>query len=287
MYPEARYSPCGITSYLPDSLGKLIKMNKVPVVVAIHHGNYLHAPVWNVPKKRKVPLYTQMKLLFTEKDVNTLSVDELNARLREAFVYDEYQYQKENGILVTEPYRAEGMHKILYHCPHCMTESRMNSKGAELYCEACGKRWVLNEDGTLTAKEGKTEFSRVPDWFRWEREQTRNEILEGRYLLDCDVKIGMLVDHKHLYMVGEGHLRHDLNGFTLTGCGGRLHYTQKPLNSYNLNADYYWYEIGDIIGLGTKDTLYYCFPKDRTSVAKARLATEEMYKLYKSRTISG
>ena len=33
MYPEARYSPCGTTSYLPESLGKLIKMNKVPVVV--------------------------------------------------------------------------------------------------------------------------------------------------------------------------------------------------------------------------------------------------------------
>ena len=30
MYPEARYSPCGILSFMPDSLGKLVKMNKVP-----------------------------------------------------------------------------------------------------------------------------------------------------------------------------------------------------------------------------------------------------------------
>ena len=28
MYPEARYSPCGITSYLPPSLGKIVKKNK-------------------------------------------------------------------------------------------------------------------------------------------------------------------------------------------------------------------------------------------------------------------
>ena len=27
MYPEARYSPCGTTAFLPDSLGKLIRMN--------------------------------------------------------------------------------------------------------------------------------------------------------------------------------------------------------------------------------------------------------------------
>ena len=32
MYPEARYSPCGTTSYLPESLGYLVKSNKVPVV---------------------------------------------------------------------------------------------------------------------------------------------------------------------------------------------------------------------------------------------------------------
>ena len=38
MYPEARYSPCGTTSYLPDSLGLLLKRCKVPVVVAIHRG---------------------------------------------------------------------------------------------------------------------------------------------------------------------------------------------------------------------------------------------------------
>ena len=28
MYPEARYSPCGITSYIPDSLGALVKEAK-------------------------------------------------------------------------------------------------------------------------------------------------------------------------------------------------------------------------------------------------------------------
>lgn len=31
MYPEARYFPCGTRAFLPDSLGKLIRMNKAPV----------------------------------------------------------------------------------------------------------------------------------------------------------------------------------------------------------------------------------------------------------------
>ena len=62
MYPEARYSPCGTTSYIPDSLGKIIRMNKVPVVVVIHRGNHLSSPFWNFRKKRKVPHRTTMTL---------------------------------------------------------------------------------------------------------------------------------------------------------------------------------------------------------------------------------
>ena len=40
-------------------------------------------------------------------------------------------------------------------------------------------------------------------------------------------------------------------------------------------------EIGDIISLGNTEIQYYCFPKNAGDVvAKARLATEELYKLY-------
>jgi hypothetical protein len=46
-------------------------------------------------------------------------------------------------------------------------------------------------------------------------------------------------------MVGEGHLTHTEKGFTLTGCDGKLNYEQKPLSSYGLYSDYFWYEIGD------------------------------------------
>ena len=69
---------------------------------------------------------------------------------------------------------------------------------------------------------------------------------------------------------------------TLTGCGGKLDYTQGPLSSYSLYSDFYWYEIGDVICIGDSRMLYYCFPKcEGDFVAKTRLATEEIYKLAK------
>ena len=114
----------------------------------------------------------------------------------------------------------------------------MKGKGTTLTCAACGKTHTLTPLGELEALEGDTPISHIPDWFRWEREQVKQEILAGSYLTDTDVTIAMQVDYKTIYMVGEGHLRHDNTGFTLTGCDGKLHYTQKPQSCFGLNADY-------------------------------------------------
>ena len=110
----------------------------------------------------------------------------------------------------------------------------------------------------------------------------KKELENGVYRQDLDVGIGIMVDFKAIYMVGEGKLVHDLNGFVLSGCDGKLHYTQKPLSSYGLYSDFNWYEKGDVICIGDRKRLYYCFPKQKDVVAKARLAAEELYKLLKN-----
>ena len=84
-------------------------------------------------------------------------------------------------------------------------------------------------------------------------------------------------------MIGEGRLTHDENGFRLTGGEGKLDYVQSPLASHTLYSDYYWYEIGAVIGIGDTEFSYFCFPKTGVSVTKARLATEELYKMKKVR----
>ena len=87
-------------------------------------------------------------------------------------------------------------------------------------------------------------------------------------------------DFKAIYEVGSGRLIHNKDGFKLTGCDGKLDFKVKRKGSYSLYADYYWYEIGDMICIGDNKILYYCFPKvEGDIVAKTRLATEELYKL--------
>ena len=86
-------------------------------------------------------------------------------------------------------------------------------------------------------------------------------------------------DYRALYRIGEGHLTHGKEGFNLTGCNGELSYTQSSLASYSVNVDFFWYEIGDVIGIGTGDVLFYCIPRRNMPVAKVRLAAEELYKI--------
>ena len=39
----------------------------------------------------------------------------------------------------------------------------------------------------------------------------------------------------------------------------------------------------DVIGIGNNEFSYFCFPETNVSVTKARLATEELYKIKKTR----
>ena len=162
----------------------------------------------------------------------------------------------------------------------------MKGEGTHLACGCCGKRWELTTLGELKAVEGETEFSHIPDWYDWQRQQIRKELEEGTYSLDTDVQIGVMVNYKAIYMVGEGHLTHTAEGFRLTDENGKLLYEQGPLTCYGLYSDYYWYEIGDVICIGNQDALYYCFPKGDAPVAKTRMAAEELYKMKKRRRVT-
>ena len=91
----------------------------------------------------------------------------------------------------------------------------------------------------------------------------------------------------HIYPLGLCGCAHE-NDFHLTGCGGKLDYFQKPEASYSLYADYFWYEIGDMLCIGDHKALYYCFPQGGGDVvAKTRLAAEELYKLKRAAKARG
>lgn len=287
MYPEASYSFDGTATPLPESIGKCVKMLGVPLVMIRTYGAFARDPLYNGLQLRKVDVSAEMEYLLSPQEIAEASPAEINALLAERFSFDNFRDQQERQIRITEPFRADGLNRVLYKCPHCGKEGAMTGQGISLRCGSCGKTYLLTETGFLQAQEGETEYPHIPDWYRWERSCVRKALLDGSYRLDIPVRICMLVDSKSIYRVGEGRLIHSREGFHLSGCDGKLDYRQKPISSYSLYSDYFWYELGDMICIGNSKVLYYCFPTGQQDVvAKTRLAAEELYKLTKAGQLS-
>lgn len=289
IYPEARYSLCGTTAVLPESLGKLCKLLKVPVAVLICHGHHVNSPFWNLHDRGVKPTEAEYKLLFSKEELTETPVEEINRRIVDAFQYDDFAWQKEKGRRITYKGRAEGLDKVLYQCASCKAEFKMRTSGTTLSCTSCGKTWELTELGELSASDGKTEFSHIPDWYEWERENVRREVEAGTYSSGVlPVHVDTLPNAKRFIRLGEGTLIHDMNGFTVRGTdvdGDPFEMLKSVPSLYSCHIEYeYLGKFGDCVDLNTLEDTWYIYPepdKCEFSVTKMALATEELYFAYK------
>ena len=284
LFPEARYSFCGTSSKLPESLGKMIQKLDIPVVTLIMNGHHINSPFWNTKDRNIKPIDSKMTLLITKEETQTIGIDEINKRLEEAFVYDDYKWQKDNRIAVKSKKRAEGLQKVLYQCPKCGTEYLMTTSGTELSCSHCGKSWTMSEYGELSGNDGITEFSHIPDWYEWERSNVRKEVEAGTYSFESEVRIESLPNSKGFVVFEKpGILIHNMDGFLLKGEYENEPFTVEWLSKsqYSCHIEYNYMKRGDCVDLNTQNDTFYLFPKRPDfSVTKISLATEEMYRYY-------
>jgi len=286
IYPEARYTQLGTTAVLPDSLGKMIKLLKVPVVTLIFNGHHLMRPTWGDGQVRKeVPIRATMTQIITKEQAETLSIEEISSKVREAFYYDEYKYWREQGFKITYKNRAAGLHNILYKCPCCGTEFKMSSSGAEVKCDNCGSIWELTELGELNCKTGKTKFKYVPDWCEWERAEVNKEIQKGTYELTDNPETVSMPHSKYVINLGKTHFKHNNDGFNITGHynGQDFKIVKRPFENYSLQTEFYFPRLKKkhSIGLSTDDDTLYFFPTQDGLLQKLYFAVEELYKIKK------
>lgn len=279
MYPEARYSLCGTTSYLPPSTGKLAKLFKVPVVTIITHGHHINSPFWNLHDNGIQHMGCEIKCIARAEEVAKLSADELNERINKAFIYDDFKWQKENKIRNTYEKRAEGLEKVLYQCSNCKKEFEMSTNGTVLKCNHCGKEWEMTEFGELLAKDGKETFTHIPDWFKWQQNNVKEEVKNGSYYFESKVHIKALPNAKGYIDVGKGTLIHNMNGFKVIFKDQNEGLIIKKEEQDSCHIEYnYLGKYGDCIDLNTLNDTFYIYPEcDKFSVTKIALATEELY----------
>ena len=282
MFPEARYSLCGTTAIIPKSVARMVKHFGVPLVILKMNGHHINSPFWNLRMRKVKGIEATLKCVATKEEIEMMSIDEIDELIQNEFIYDEYEWQKRKNIHIKFDWRAEGLHKVLYKCPHCGTEYEMSTQGTILKCNHCQKEWEYTELGELIAKDGETEFSHIPDWYEWERAEVKKEVENGTYYFESEVHTDILPMDKFI-PIGKGKLVHDLNGFKLTGVfEGKEYELDIPSSStYGVHIEYeYLGKFGDCVDLNTLDNTYYVYPERKDfSVTKISLAVEEIYKL--------
>ncbi|MCD8308742.1 MAG: hypothetical protein LUD19_02720 [Clostridia bacterium] len=293
MYPEARYSFDGTPNYVPPSVGKMAKLLKIPLVIGLFYGNFISMPQWNRGAFRLRRPHVEAKLICiaTAEEVEKLPADELNRRIQQTFVYDDFKYQYENKISIDYKKRAKGLHHILYQCCDCGTEFEMYSEGTTLECKHCGKKWEMTEYGRLQAHDGHTKFEHIPDWFKWERENVKREVEQGTYCIEDEVDVHTLPEIYYISQ-GKGRFRQDVNG-TYFSCNyyGKpfeLHLTPNELPCIQIDFDHRGRKkkefLGDCVSISTAEDSFWLHPSTiRGCIMKISFATEEIYFLNKNK----
>ena len=284
LYPEARFALAGIEERLDGALGKLCKKANVPIVMCKAMGNFINSPQWSKHPYRKIRQEAEIYVLATQEETQTLSAEELQDRIEKAFVRDEYQWQVDNNYHTKCKKRADGLYRILYKCPACGKEFKMNSGGIHLWCEECGAKWEMDTLSRLHGLNTDKGFSHIPDWYRWEREEVRKEVQNGTYHFEDDVRVEDYYSTPvGLIPVGEGRIVHDEHGFTFTGTidGEQTTINKDVGTMYSVHIEYDFLKRGDCFDIATQKTTYFMFLKTaRNYLTKMHFATEELYDHY-------
>lgn len=113
MFPEASYSFDGTATPLPDSLGKCLKMLGVPVAMIRTYGAFARDPLYNNLKLRQVDVSADVEYLLSPEEISQHTPAELNEILKKCFSFDNFRWQQENRISITEDFRADCLNGTL------------------------------------------------------------------------------------------------------------------------------------------------------------------------------
>lgn len=166
IYPEARYSLDGRNGKISESLYKLIKWLRVPVISAKCNMAYQTRPRY-IDDFRRGRVKVDIKETLTPEDCANLSVDEIKVRLTPWLTFNDMEYQQANNVCFRgKKGYAEGLPDLLYKCPRCGAEFRHKAQGDIMECTACGNMVGIDGYNVITpASKDSVCHTRIDYWY--------------------------------------------------------------------------------------------------------------------------
>jgi 1-acyl-sn-glycerol-3-phosphate acyltransferase len=139
LFPEGNASYFGKESpVLYEATAKLLKKLDVDVVFAKIRGGYLSHPRWGSYRK-KGHFHVHMYQLCDQQALQDMSLDDLIKKLKEAFVFNDYEWNRLFKHAYPLKGSQQGIEHYLYYCPKCHQHQTLYGKDADILCHTCGK----------------------------------------------------------------------------------------------------------------------------------------------------
>lgn len=184
VFPEGNRSLSGGLWHIDESIAKLIKLAKVPVLFYHIEGGYGTDPRWG-KKLRKGKMTAGVTKVLSAEDIKALTPDEIYAKVLENLYSTDYL----SGVKFKSKHRAEYLERALYYCPNCKSFCTLHSDKTHLTCKNCGFSAEYNEDLTFSVKEGESPFTVVKDWFDYQRIALKGRVSEVVFTDDAKTRI--------------------------------------------------------------------------------------------------
>ena len=179
--PEGNRTLSGRLWEMGDSVAKLVKTAKVPLVLFNLCGGYGTDPRWGVKIRRGTKFVGRVRRILTPEEYAGMSDDELFGIIKNELDVDDTL----SGERYKSRRRAEYIERALYMCPVCGSIGTIHSHGTGFCCTSCKTETEYTEDLKISPPVGG--YSRIYEWYEWERQEIVRRILGGEKISDGDI----------------------------------------------------------------------------------------------------
>ena len=205
LFAEGNRSYNGVTGPVLESTGKMVKVSGAGLITYKVQGGYLASPRWSVSFRRG-KLNGAPVNYYTPAQLKAMSVDEINAAIKNDIYENAFETQKSRNIRFKGKRLAEGITAAIYYCPKCNSLDSFEAEGNTMRCKCCSYELKYNEYGYFEGND--VVFDNALSWDKWQitklKELWDNNLHDNVLFSDNDVSLMKVMKGHKTQKIAQG-----------------------------------------------------------------------------------
>jgi len=170
IFPEGNRTYAEFQYPVNESISKLVKILKLPLVLFNMHGGFGVSPRFK-NKDRRGKIYGEIKKIIYPDEYRMMSDEEL-----QKLIIDNLKvYDSESNETYKSNRRAEYLEKMLFVCPKCNQSNTLYSKGKTIICKNCGLEVEYTENLHLKSLDPEFKYTILNDWYQMQKKWVKEK----------------------------------------------------------------------------------------------------------------